>query len=286
MLSVWLCIVGAVAAASPLALSGPAFYEAIGGSAGAEAGWFILFHAPWCGHCKALQPEWAALAEGYTGRAHLAEVDVDADAQIAERHDVNGYPTLLDIRGGRFIAYTGGRTAAAMSAHLSRQWSAAEAASAQLLPGRPTALDALLRPMRFLAAEVGEVGDAARAAPIGALLAALGLFLLGAAAGAGIVSPPQSRGFVTVMCPQGAAKGEQLAIRLPATRRWLRWRGRGRTLLVAAPAAVERGGTFFVPLVDTAPVAGWAATGASAGATGSRGGNGDGSAASVKGKQA
>lgn len=37
--------------------------------------WMIEFYAPWCGHCKNLEPEWKAAAGNLKGQVKVAKVD-------------------------------------------------------------------------------------------------------------------------------------------------------------------------------------------------------------------
>merc|ERR1711962_584455 len=60
----------------------------------------VEFYAPWCGHCKALAPEYAKAA------GVLAE-----QGKLAEKFEVRGYPTLKFFRNGKPMEYSGGRTA-------------------------------------------------------------------------------------------------------------------------------------------------------------------------------
>lgn len=73
---------------------------------------FIKFYAPWCGHCRRLEPTWKEL-----GKAHekgdgvkIARIDCTAHSKSCSKHEVRGYPTLLLFQDGKKIdKYQGSR---------------------------------------------------------------------------------------------------------------------------------------------------------------------------------
>jgi len=71
------------------------------------------FFAPWCGHCKALAPEYEEAATALKEKdIALAKIDCTQEADLCKDHGVEGYPTIKVFRGVDTVSpYTGLRKA-------------------------------------------------------------------------------------------------------------------------------------------------------------------------------
>jgi protein disulfide-isomerase A6 len=63
----------------------------------------VEFYAPWCGHCKNLQPAYENAAKKLSGLAHVAAVNCDDEAnkQFCGSMGVQGFPTLKIVKPGK-----------------------------------------------------------------------------------------------------------------------------------------------------------------------------------------
>ena len=60
----------------------------------------VDFWATWCGPCKMMGPIVEKLAGEYDGKALVAKVDTDEEADLAEKFDVSTIPTLVFLKNG------------------------------------------------------------------------------------------------------------------------------------------------------------------------------------------
>mmetsp|Transcript_103136 Transcript_103136/g.183259 ORF Transcript_103136/g.183259 Transcript_103136/m.183259 type:complete len:356 (-) Transcript_103136:160-1227(-) len=76
----------------------------------------LLVHAPWCGHCKKLLPEWRKFVRGVSKVSHLLAAQIDGsrnDSPLPGTFDWTSFPTIFYVRAGETspIMYKGNRSA-------------------------------------------------------------------------------------------------------------------------------------------------------------------------------
>ncbi|CAN0331702.1 unnamed protein product [Lampetra planeri] len=75
--------------------------------------WLVDFYAPWCGHCKKLEPVWNEVAQEMKASGspvRVGKLDATAHSGIATEYGVRGYPTIKLIKGDLSYNYKGPRT--------------------------------------------------------------------------------------------------------------------------------------------------------------------------------
>lgn len=74
----------------------------------------VDFYAPWCGHCKRLDPELNAAAPVLAGLKEpivIAKLNADKFTRLARKYEIDGFPTLKVFMHGIPIDYNGPRKA-------------------------------------------------------------------------------------------------------------------------------------------------------------------------------
>lgn len=63
----------------------------------------VDFWAPWCPPCRMQGPIVEKLAESFDGKAVVAKVNVDEEAQSATKFGVSNIPTLVILKDGKEV---------------------------------------------------------------------------------------------------------------------------------------------------------------------------------------
>ena len=70
-----------------------------------------LFYTTWCPHCTKSKPEWNKLKSEYQEKTinntvvYFREIDCDKEKDVAEKFNVDGYPTIKLVKNGKVIDY-------------------------------------------------------------------------------------------------------------------------------------------------------------------------------------
>ncbi|XP_075225053.1 thioredoxin-related transmembrane protein 3 [Lycorma delicatula] len=62
--------------------------------------WLVMFYAPWCAHCKRLEPIWAHVAQAlYNTNIRVGRVDCTRFTNLATEFNIAGFPTIMFLKG-------------------------------------------------------------------------------------------------------------------------------------------------------------------------------------------
>lgn len=61
----------------------------------------VDFWAEWCAPCRMMKPVMEALAREYSGKAHLAKVNVDQNQMLARRYGIMSIPNFVVFSCGK-----------------------------------------------------------------------------------------------------------------------------------------------------------------------------------------
>lgn len=81
-------------------------------STGAKSVDLYFFYTDWCPHCKKAKPEWEQLKRNYSGgktvngyKINFIEVDCEANTALAEKFNVEQFPTIKLVKGNKIIEF-------------------------------------------------------------------------------------------------------------------------------------------------------------------------------------
>ena len=70
-----------------------------------------FFYTTWCPYCKKAKPEWTSVVNEYknkkinNNKINFINVDCDEDTDLADKFNVEGYPTIKLVKGKQVVTY-------------------------------------------------------------------------------------------------------------------------------------------------------------------------------------
>ena len=71
-----------------------------------DGDWMVLYYAEWCGHCKAMKPEWDKVVERLKENKKINVADVKSDVidELSHKPKIEGFPTIKMYNKGTEVA--------------------------------------------------------------------------------------------------------------------------------------------------------------------------------------
>jgi protein disulfide-isomerase-like protein len=71
-----------------------------------DGDWLVLYYAEWCGHCKAMKPEWEKVVEKLkdSSKINIADIKSELIEALSHKPKIEGFPTIKMYNKGREIA--------------------------------------------------------------------------------------------------------------------------------------------------------------------------------------
>ncbi len=69
-----------------------------------EGAFLVEFWAPWCVYCKRIGPAFSKLAEQYEGKLQTGKINIDEEAELAEKEKIQVVPTFVLYKDGKAAA--------------------------------------------------------------------------------------------------------------------------------------------------------------------------------------
>jgi thioredoxin 1 len=63
----------------------------------------VDFYAEWCGPCKMIAPALEEIAREQQDKVKIAKVNIDEQAELAQRYNIQSLPTLLYFQNGEVV---------------------------------------------------------------------------------------------------------------------------------------------------------------------------------------
>tara|TARA_B110000037_G_C16736869_1_gene349475 strand:+ start:78 stop:539 length:462 start_codon:yes stop_codon:yes gene_type:complete len=87
----------------------------------------VLFHAPWCGHCKKLMPTWNNIMSNNKSKIKIIKINCDKHKDISKKYGIKGFPTIKYLPNGLLKTlpdsakeYTGDRSHNSLTSFISK----------------------------------------------------------------------------------------------------------------------------------------------------------------------